>query len=163
MKVLTRSYIRWPRIDNEIEKTAKPCSGCKLMQVEPITATVHPGNAHRHPGRIQIDFAGPFLGCMFLIGVDAYSRWLQIEKMDTTISAKTIENLQNLFARYDVPAQLVSDNGVQYKSEEFKLLLKRNGIKHITSAPYHPASNGLAERCVQSFKTAMKSETEVNL
>jgi len=100
---------------------------------------------------------------MFLIGVDAYSRWLQIEKMDTTISAKTIENLQNLFARYDVPAQLVSDNGVQYKSEEFKLLLKRNGIKHITSAPYHPASNGLAERCVQSFKTAMKSETEVNL
>ena len=83
--------------------------------------------------------------------------------MDTTISAKTIEKLQNLFARYGVPAQLVSDNGAQYKSEEFKLFLKRNGIKHITSAPYHPASNGLAERCVQSFKTAMKSETEVNL
>ena len=81
--------------------------------------------------------------------------------MDTTTSTKTIEKLQILFARYGVPYQLVSDNGLQFKSEEFQMFLKRNGIKHLTSAPYHPASNGLAERCVQSFKSAMKSETEV--
>ena len=97
---------------------------------------------------------------MFLIVVDAHSRWLEIERMDTTTSTKTIENLQSLFARYGVPSELVSDNGPQFKSEEFQMFLKRNGIKHLTS-PYHPASNGLAERCVQSFKLAMKSETEV--
>ena len=49
----------------------------------------------------------------------------------------------------------VSDNGPQLKSEEFQMFLKRNGNKHLTSAPYR------AERCVQSFKSAMKSETEV--
>ena len=98
---------------------------------------------------------------MFLVIVDAHSRWLEIERMTTTTSAKTIETLQNLFTRYGVPAQLVSDNGPQFTSEEFQQFLKRNGIKHITSAPYHPATNGLAERCVQSFKNAMKSETEV--
>ena len=81
--------------------------------------------------------------------------------MDTTTSTKTIEKLQSLFARYGVPSQLVSDNGPQFKSEEFHTFLKRNGIKHLTSAPYHPASNSLAERCVQSFKSAMESETEV--
>ena len=162
MKAIARSYIWWPGIDKEIEETAKSCSGCQLMQAEPSTAPVHPWEWPSSPWqRIHIDFAGPFLGCMFLIVVDAHSRWLEIEKMNTTTSAKTIEKLQNLFARYGVPAQLVSDNGPQFKSEEFQLFLKRNGIKHITSAPYHPASNGLAERCVQSFKSAMKSETEV--
>ena len=90
---------------------------------------------------------------MFLVIVDAHSRWLEIERMTTTISAKTIKTLQNLFARYGVPAQLVSDNGPQLTSEEFQQFLKRNGIKHITSAPYHPATNG--------FKNTMKSETEV--
>ena len=132
------------------------------MQAEPSTAPVHPWEWPSSSWqRIHIDFAGPFLSCMFLIVVDAHSRWLEIEKMNTTTSAKTIEKLQNLFARYGVPAQLVSDNGPQFKSEEFQLFLKRNGIKHITSAPYHPASNGLAERCVQTFKSAMKRETEV--
>ncbi|PFX30124.1 Uncharacterized protein K02A2.6 [Stylophora pistillata] len=71
------------------------------------------------------------------------------------------EKEEKLFARYGVPAQLESDNGPQSTSEEFQQLLRRNGIKHITSAPYHPATNGLAERAVQSFKSAMKSETEV--
>ena len=81
--------------------------------------------------------------------------------MTSITSEKTIEVLQKLFARYGIPIQLVSDNGSQFTSEEFQQFLKRNGIKHITSAPYHPATNGLAERGVGSFKSAMKSETEV--
>ena len=162
MKALARSYIWWPGIDKEIELTAKSCSGFQLTQREPSTVPVHPWEWPSLPWqRIHIDFAGPFLNSMFLVIVDAHSRWLEIERMTTTTSAKTIEALQNLFARYGLPAQLVSDNGPQFTSEEFQQFLKRNGIKHITSAPYHPATNGLAERCVQSFKNAMKSETEV--
>ena len=81
--------------------------------------------------------------------------------MNTTSSEKTIETLQKLFDRYGISAQLVSDNGSQFTSEEFQQFVKRNGIKHITSAPNHPATNGLAERGVGNFKIATKSETEV--
>ena len=52
---------------------------------------------------------------------------------------------------------IVSDNGPQFVSDEFRLFVAQNGIKHITSAPYHPRTNGLAERLVQVFKQAMRS------
>ena len=60
--------------------------------------------------------------------------------------------LRQMFAAYGLPDQIVSDNGPQFISDDFTMFTKRNGMKHIRSAPYHPASNGLAERCVQSLK-----------
>ena len=98
---------------------------------------------------------------MLLIVVDAHCRRFKVEKMDTMTSTKTTEKLQNLFTQYGVPSKLVSGNGPQFQSEEFQMFLERNQIKHLTSAPYHPAINGLAENCVWSFKSATKSEKEV--
>jgi transposase InsO family protein len=51
----------------------------------------------------------------------------------------------------------VSDNGSQFSSDEFATFMKRNGIKHFKSAPYHPVTNGLAERFIQAFKNSMRA------
>ena len=107
--------------------------------------------------RIHIDFAGPFLDKMFLIVVDAHSKWPEVVQMSTTTTSKTVEVLQVLFAKYGLPEQLVSDNGPQFTSEDFAHFMKANGIKHICSAPYHPSSNGLVERFMQTSKRAMKA------
>ena len=72
----------------------------------------------------------------------------------------TINVLMVLFSRYGLPEQIVSDNGPQFCSEEFACFMKENGIKHIFCSPYHPSSNGLAERFVQTFKRAMKASSQ---
>ena len=50
---------------------------------------------------------------------------------------------------------MVSDNGPCFISKEFKDFLRKNGVMHITSAPYHPASNGMAERAVRIVKEGL--------
>ena len=103
-----------------------------------------------------MDFAGPFLNRMFLIVVDAHSKWPEVIPMSSTTAVQTIQALRQLFGTHGIPEQLVSDNGSQFVSDEFAMFLKQNGVKHIRCAPYHPSSNGLAKRFVQTFKTAMK-------
>ena len=57
----------------------------------------------------------------------------------------------------------MTDNAQCFKSEEFESLLQKNGIKHATSAPYHPVSNGLAEHAVQVLKRGLKKVTTRSL
>ena len=51
--------------------------------------------------------------------------------------------------------EIVTDYGPTFTSDEFGTFLSHTGIKHITVSPYHPESNGLAERNVQTFKKGM--------
>ena len=93
-------------------------------------------------------------------GQSAHSKWPEVIQMPSTTFFKTIEALRSLFAKYGLPEQLVSANGPQFTSEEFTDFMKVNGIKHIRSVPYHPSTNGLAERFVQTFKRAMKTSAQ---
>uniref|UniRef100_A0A915EBH6 Integrase catalytic domain-containing protein n=1 Tax=Ditylenchus dipsaci TaxID=166011 RepID=A0A915EBH6_9BILA len=79
--------------------------------------------------------------------------------MKSTTSEATKKVLSKIFALFGCPKLIVSDNGTQLVSGEMELFLKNNGVKHLTSATYHPSSNGLAERMVQSFK---KSVTKIS-
>ena len=158
MKSLSRGFAWWPGIDHDIEELAKECSGCQKTQRNPAKAPLHAWEWPAKPWqRIHVDYAGPFMGQMFLVAVDAHSKWPEVIPTTTATSTQTIDILRNLFTQHGIPEQLVSDNGPQFKSEEFETFLKRNGVKHITSAPYHPATNGIAERFVQTFKNGLKS------
>ena len=63
---------------------------------------------------------------------------------------------QDIFVVHGLPQKIVTDNGSAFTSATFKVFMDRNGIKHIRSAPYHPSTNGPAERAVQTFKQNLR-------
>jgi len=158
MKALARSHVWWPGIDKAIKQVSKGCTGCQLTQSNPKIAPLHSWEWPARPWqRIHVDFAGLFLGTMFLIVVDAHTKWPEVIRMTSTSATRTIEELRKLFTAHSLPEQPVSDNGPQFVTDEFRAFMKSNGIKHIKSAPYHPATNVLAERFVQTFKQALRA------
>ncbi len=153
MKSIARQHVWWPNIDAQIESVARRCEVCAQFSRDPPKTPLHPWEFPAKPWqRLHIDFAGPFKNYMWFIVVDAYSKWPCVVKMHSTTSANTISTLRLIFATFGLPEEIVSDNGPQFVSEEFIQFCKNNGIKHTLTSPYHPRSNGEAERFVQTFK-----------
>ena len=157
MKGLVRSYVWWPNIDSDLEAQVKQCNQCHVNQPSLPAVPMHPWEWPENPWeRIHLDYAGPFLGKMFLVVVDAHSKWMEIEVVSSGTTQATVEHLRTMFARFGIPKVIVTDNGSCFTSGEFTEFLRQNHIRHFKTAPYHPSSNGLAERAVQTSKIGMK-------
>ena len=83
--------------------------------------------------------------------------------MAAATAGTTIQQLRQLFAQFGIPQSIVSDNSPQFAAVEFENFCKLNGIHHIRVAPYHPSSNGLAERVVKIVKQGLKKQSEGTL
>ncbi|XP_037092355.1 uncharacterized protein K02A2.6-like [Pollicipes pollicipes] len=146
MKHLARRFVWWPGLDMELEALARGCAACAAERAEPPHSVRHPWEPAGGPWqRVHVGFAGPIYGSSYLVLVDSYTKWLEVVAMKSTVAGRTVAVLRDVFARLGLPLQVVSDNGPQFVSEEFSTFLEANGIRHTRVAPYHPASNELAE------------------
>ena len=164
MKNLARQYVWWPGMNKDIEKEVQNCSTCQASRNMPQSAPLHVWEWPQRPWtRVHADYAGPLEGKMFLILIDAHSKWMEVYPTSSSTSSTTIEKLRQSFCYLGLPEILVTDNGSTFTSDEFEEFMKRNGVRHIKTSPYHPASNGLAERAVQTFKAGLRKLKEGTL
>ncbi|XP_058985915.1 uncharacterized protein K02A2.6 [Musca domestica] len=164
MKAIARSYFWWPGLDKDIEILAKGCEKCCQQSRSPPVAEPKSWPETQRPwSRLHLDYAGPFLGTNFLIVVDSHSKWVEVKMTKSITSNKTIELLREIFSTHGIPDTVVTDNGRNFISEEFEGYLKGNGIYHVRTAPYHPSSNGQAERFVQTVKNFLRKVKTNNL
>ena len=144
-------------MDADQETLVRSCKACQENQKGCSKVQLHSWEWPAEPwARVHVDFFGPFLGKQFFIIVDAHSKWIEVCVVSSTSSQQAIQALRRVFSTHGLPQILVSDNGAAFSSSEFQTFVTRNGFKHVRSAPYHPATNGLAERAVQTVKDALK-------
>jgi hypothetical protein len=160
MKAIARSFIWWPNLEADIERLVKACPRCQEQRNKPaITTPTHPWV---YPGgpweRVHADFA-EYGGKYYLLLVDAFSKWPEVHELHADSSSqKTVECMRRTFSTHGIPRYMVTDNGPQFRSEEFQRFMGTNGIRHQLTPPYHPATNGQVERMVQQLKKSLKSK-----
>jgi hypothetical protein len=157
MKSLARKYAYWPGMDHDIENMVRRCSPCASAAKQPPKASLHSWPPATKPWkRIHINYAGPHLGKHFLIVVDAHSKYPDVIPVPSMTSQQTVTALRKLCAQHGLPETIVSDNGTQFTSQEFKEFCRANAVNHILSPLYHPQSNGRAEQFVDTFKRCLQ-------
>lgn len=159
MKAEARSRLWFPGIDAALEKLAADCHVCAQLRPSPRRAPLAPWPFPPHPFyRIHLDFLGPFNEQTYLVIVDAYSKWVECYPMTSTYnSAAVISKMYDLMSRMGTPHTVVTDNGTSFTSQEFSKFCTVNGITHVLTPVYHPASNGQAESYVKILKKVLKS------
>lgn len=152
MRSSARTVVFWPNMDLDLDQITKSCTECFANN---SPKGIKPSKWPETPlmwQRLHVDWCGPIDGYYFIVIIDSKSKFLDVHASKGLTSSKTVEHLRRTFSNFGLPEELVSDNGPCFISKEFKSFVDSNNIKHILSAPYHPQSNGLAERAVQVFK-----------
>ncbi|BHF64762.1 hypothetical protein SprV_0200776900 [Sparganum proliferum] len=156
MKSIARSFAYWLGIDGDIDDLVRRCPRCQqAVKMPPRQPPVLWQPPERPWSRVDIDFAGPRNGVPYLILVDAYSEWPEIAPLNPATTSATIAFLRRIFSQHGLPEIPVSDNGSQFTSSTFEDFCHQHNIQHLRSPPYHPQSNGQAERFVDMFKRAL--------
>ncbi|KAJ8375814.1 hypothetical protein SKAU_G00063940 [Synaphobranchus kaupii] len=151
-----RSIVFWPSMAKDIERETLSCSICNStkphQQKEPLK--LHP--VPDLPWSTVATDIFEWNGQHYLVLVDSYSRWFEIELLHNMTSTTVITKLKRHFSVHGSPHKLISDNGAQFTSQRFKEFASTWDFVHVTSSPEFPQANGLAERAVRSAKQLME-------
>ena len=153
-----RSKVWWPKMDTEAERLCRKCHGCQVTgepnKPEPMHRVVPPSGPWQD---CACDILGPLpSGEYIFVIVDYFSRYYEIAVLKSVTTEKVILALIPIFSRFGLPLTLRTDNGPQFISNEFEQYLKEHGIKHYTSIPLWPQSNGEVERQNRSLMKAIR-------
>lgn len=145
----------WPGISRDVESMVKQCVVCAKRAKtvpEPLIPSEFPERPWQKVATDLYEQNGTYL-----LVVDYFSRYIEVAKLSSTTSPAVINHMKSIFARHGIPQTVVSDNGPQYSSKDFREFASDYGFSHVTSSPGHPSGNGEAERAVQTIKNIVAS------
>ena len=151
-----RTYIFWPGMSAEIRQYVGNCNTCSSFQAKQPTQPLYLHPTPERPWqKLGIDIF-TIQNRNYLVTVDYYSQFFEVDFLPDMTSPTVISKLKSHIARYGIPDVIISDNGPQMTSLEFKEFCAKYCIDHQTSSPGNSKANGAAEAAVKIAKSLMK-------
>ncbi|KAJ8277531.1 hypothetical protein GJAV_G00076230 [Gymnothorax javanicus] len=156
-KSKARESVFWSSLNEDIENIIKACSICNSLkphqQKEPLKLHAVPDL----PWSVVATDIFEWNSHNYLVLVDSYSGWYEIDQLSSLSSLCVINKLKRHFTVHGIPQTLYSDNGTQFTSQAFCDFSTLWDFLHVTSSPEYPQSNGLSERAVRSAKKLLET------
>lgn len=158
-----REVLYWPGMNAQIEEMVRDCTMCAEYQNRLPKLPLKPTETPELPFEQVASDIFEFEGKHYIILVDYFSKFIEVDELKDQRSRTTIEVLKSQFSRHGIPAVIRTDNGPQYACEEFRYFCHTYGIVHQSSSPHTPHSNGEAERAVQTVKRMWNKASDKHL
>lgn len=162
----------WPKCHIDVSRYVRNCQVCiqtKPEQKPPIGQMLSTQPTALKPWDIlSIDIVGPLprsnSGFVYILTVlDCFSKYILLFPIRSATATNVVKNLEdNVFLVYGAPRKIVTDNGVQFKSKEFRLLMLKYKVNFAPVSNYHPQANPVerVHRVLKTMLTAYVSENQ---
>ncbi|XP_022816936.1 uncharacterized protein K02A2.6-like [Spodoptera litura] len=151
-----RDVMFWPGMCDDVERIVRTCAACALHAPRPRRQPLLQHSVPALPWHKLASDTFEYKKKNYIVLVDYFSNYVEVGQLTSISSKQVISFMKEQFARHGIPAELVSDNGPAYNSQEFKKFMREWEIQHVTSSPHYPQSNGKSERTVQTVKNMLK-------
>ncbi|GKV11424.1 hypothetical protein SLEP1_g22685 [Rubroshorea leprosula] len=166
-KVLRQGYY-WPNMYKDAIQFIRRCQKCQFFThlihqlAEELTTLVAP----RPFAQLGLDLLGPFMRGVggvthLIVGVDYFTKWVEARAL-SNLTTKKVEDFVfiSIICRYEIPSQIVADNGTQFNCSSFWDFCSSYGIKLQFTSVYHPESNGMVESVNKCILKGIKPRLE---
>ena len=153
-----RSCMWWPGMTSEVKTIIDNCLECReqrpSQRKEPLQPTEMPARPWE---RVSADLC-ELKGKYYLIAIDQYSRWIEIKALTSITTSAVVQRFKDIIASHGIMDSVMTDNGPQFASQEFKDFADKYGFRHVTSSPHHHQANGEAEIAVKIAKKILSQQ-----
>ena len=151
----TRQHLYWPGLDADIADYTRRCQEC-IHRSQPPKEPLQAHDVPQEPWeRIALDYFY-MNGRLYILICDYFSKFPFLFQVKTTSFANLKDHLEELFSVEGIPNEIMSNNGPSFNGKEFSSYLTGLGIRHTTSSPNYPHSNGFIERQIQTVKRLLE-------
>ena len=143
VKSNAKQHMFWPRMEADITDYTRRCQVC-IKRSRPAREPLQPHQIPDGPWqKLGMDFFDLQGKCYILI-CDYFLKFPYMSSCKTSWGSLK-DRLIELFANKGYPKEIISDNGSPFNSQEFAEFLSSHGVRHTTSSPHYPQSNGFIE------------------
>lgn len=155
---------KWQTMKKDIKAFVKNCQQCQINKTNrhPVKTPMQITTTSKEPfEKIFLDIVGPLPltinGNKFILTIQDDLTKFSYAYAIFNHEAETVANkICSFIFLFGIPQSIVTDNGTDFTSNLIKEINKIFKIKHVTTSPYHPQSNGALERSHSTLKDYLK-------
>lgn len=133
---MNKDMLFWPGMKAEIREACRACGKCAQYNTQNPKEPMQSQPIPMYPWQFISQDIGTFESTNYLITVDHYSDFIEVDELDNTLSSTITVKTEAHIARHGVPEVILTDNGPQFIANEYEQFCHTYQIQHRTSSPY---------------------------